>query len=256
MTGNDVRLVVHLWQRHRASRVAAALAFYAVFTLPPLLFMVVAAARLVLGRAHALRIIDAELAPLIGSRGAHGVDTLVRASQHNVTTLPVFVGTAIVLFAAFTIFMQVQQALDDVWGIPEHARGGPWQIIGLRLHVLLLVSALALVSLVALFVAATAGRIASFAADAIAVVMLLTVAYRFLPRVEVGWKSSVIGAVVTGVILVFGQAALAFYFAHVHPETAYGSAGSTMLVLLWVYYSALLFLFGALLTHVLDRHQP
>jgi membrane protein len=247
-----LREVYDLWQQHRASRVAAALAFYAIFTLPPLLFALVLLARAVLGRAHALRLLDAELLPLIGSKGAAGLNQLVHASQSNVHALPFVAGGAIVLFAVFAIFMQVQEALDDVWGIPEARRGGAREIVFLRLHVLVAVSALALLALVALF-AAAAGRVAATAADALAVVAFLVVAYRYLPRGEVGWASSAIGAVVTAVVLVAGQTVMAFYFARVHPETAYGSAGSFVLVLLWVYYSTLLFLFGAVLTRVLER---
>jgi membrane protein len=75
-----------------------------------------------------------------------------------------------------------------------------------------------------------------------------------LPNEDVQWKNCAIGAAVTTLILLAGEAALSFYFTHFHPETAYGTAGSFILILLWVYYSAQLFLFGAVLTHVLEKN--
>jgi membrane protein len=162
------------------------------------------------------------------------------------------VSAAIVLFAIFAIFMQVQEALDDVWEIPENRRGGIWGIVALRLHVVLVIVALALLAIVTLLVAAIGGRVFAFAANAIAVIAFLMVAYRVLPRGQVGWKSSALGAAITGLVLIFGEAALSFYFTRFHPERSYGEAGSVVVLLLWIYYSALLFLFGATLARSLE----
>lgn len=246
---------LRLWQKHRVARVAAALAFYAIFTVPWLVLVVVLAARAVLGPAHALRIIDAELAPLLGAHGAQGVNTLVQASQHKIATAPLFVSAALVIVAVFAIFMQVQEALDDVWEIPEHKRGGPWEIVALRLHSLLAIVALGLVAVFALFAAAAGGRITAIAVNAAAIVAFLTLAYRVLPRVPVSWKNCALGALLTGAVLVLGQGALALYFTRFHPESGYGQAGSLIIVLIWIYYSALLFLFGAVLANALERRD-
>jgi membrane protein len=247
---------IRLWQKHRGSRVAAALAFYAIFTVPWLLLVVVTVARAVLGHAHALHAIDAELAPLLGPKGAAGVNTLVAASQHRIATTPLLFGAVLVIVAVFAIFMQVQEALDDLWDIPEHTRGGAWEIVVLRLHAVLGIVALALLAVLALFAAAAGGRIAAIAVNAAAIVAFLTVAYRVLPRAPVGWKNCALGALLTGAILLLGEAAIALYFSRFHPEQGYGNAGSLILVLIWIYYSALLFLFGAVLARTLEKNDP
>ncbi len=243
---------LQLWRQHRVPRVAAALSFYAIFTLPPLVLVLMFLARSILRRSDTLSTIDAELKPLVGAMGARGVDTLVAGSQHNVTSIPLFIGVALVLFAIVAIFMQVQEALDDVWEIPEHRRGGVWEIVALRLHVLLVILALALLALGTLVSAFAWGRVAAIVASAIAIVAFLTVAYRVLPRAPVGWKSSALGALITAIILIAGEALLSLYFTHFHPERGYGDAGSVIVLLLWIYYSALLFLFGATLTRSLE----
>lgn len=247
--------VYDLWQQHRASRVAAALAFYAVFTLPPLLFAVVLLGRSILGRADALRLVDKGVSAFVGAKAVPGVNQLVRVSELDVRAVPIVFGGAIVLFAILTIFVQFQEALDDVWGIPEKQRGGLREIVFLRLHVLVAVTALAVLAVLGLLAAAAGGAPAKVA-DAFAIVVFLTIAYRYLPRGEVSWKGSAAGALVTAALLVAGQAAMTFYFAHEHPQSAYGSAGSLILILLWVYYSSLLFLFGAVLTRVLESPAP
>jgi membrane protein len=245
------RKALQLWRKHRVSRVAAGLSFYAVFSLAPVIFIVVIMAR-AFGRADALSLVDSQLGLLIGQKGAHSVDTLVRASQHNVVSTPMFIGALLVLLAVFAIFMQVQEALDDVWEIPEHRRGGIWEIVVLRLHVVIAILALAVLVVAALYLAETRGRAAGIAANAVVLLIFLTVTYRTLPREEVGWRSAALGALITGIILLLGQAAMSLYFLRFHPENGYGAAGSFMIILIWIYYSAQLFLFGAVLTRAIE----
>lgn len=241
-----------LWRDHRVARFAAALSFYAIFTVPASIVMIVAIARAVLGPARGLPMIDAELSPLIGAKGTQGINTLVSASQHKIAAVPIVVGGALILAAVFGIFMQVQEALDDLWEIPEHRRGGAKEIVFLRLHIVLVIVALAVLALLALLAAAAGGRFAAFAVDAVSVVVFLTIAYRVLPRAEVSWRSCILGAIVTGGVLLAGEAAIAFYLTRFHPESGYGEAGSMIVLLIWIYYSALLFLFGAILTRSLE----
>ncbi len=246
------RKALDLWRKHRVSRVAAGLSFYAVFSLAPIIFILVIVARAV-GRGDAQALLDSQLGLLIGQKGASGVDTLVRASQHNVTSTPMFIGALLILIAVFAIFMQVQEALDDVWEIPEHQRGGAWEIIVLRLHVVIAILVLAFLVIAALFAAETGGRAAGIAANAVVLLLFLTVAYRTLPRENVGWRSAALGALITGIILLLGQAAISLYFLRFHPENGYGAAGSFMVILIWIYYSARLFLFGAVLTRAIEN---
>jgi len=243
---------LQLYRKHRVARVAAGLSFYAVFSLAPIIFIFVVVAR-ALGRVNALSDVDSQLGLLIGQKGAHSVDTLVRASQHNVASSPMFFGALLVLVAVFAIFMQVQEALDDVWDIPEQRRGGAWEIIALRLHVVIAILVLGTLAVAALFIAETQGRLAGVAANAVVLLLFLTVAYRTMPREEVSWRSAALGALITGIILMLGQAAMSLYFLRFHPENGYGAAGSFMVILIWIYYSAQLFMFGAVLTRAIEN---
>jgi membrane protein len=243
-----------LWQRHRVPRVAAALSFYAIFTMPALLFLVVFLGRSILRRSDTLATIDAQLSPFVGTSGTRGINTLVAASAHNLTSIPLFISIAMLLFAVFAIFMQVQEALDDVWEIAEQQRGGLWEIVALRLHVILVIVALALLAMATLFIAAVAGRSVALPANALAILAFLTIAYRVLPRVKAGWRNSALGALMTAAVLILGEAALSLYFTRLRPGRVYGDAGSIIVLLLWIYYSSLLFLFGATLTRSLEEN--
>jgi membrane protein len=189
---------------------------------------------------------------LIGTKGAKGLTDLIAAQQHNVVRTPAIVATVLVLAAIGGIFLQLQEALDDIWDIPEHERGGLWEIVALRLHVVIVVLALGLLAIVAILSAVLGGRMAAIAANVTALFVFLTVAYRVLPRVSASWKSCLLGAGITAGVLLVGEVLVSLYFTHFHPETAYGSAGSFVVVLLWIYYSAMLFLFGATLTRTIE----
>lgn len=247
-----MRQALDLWSKHRVSRVAAALSFYMVFSLAPLVFLLVITARIFFGQAHALHALESQIQPLLGEKGTAGVDVLVRAAERKIAATPLVIGAGLVLVAVFAIFMQIQEALDDVWGIPEHKRGGAWEIVVLRLHTLVLVGALAVFALLALLTADAFGWAAGAAVNVVSLGIFLILTYRVLPRASVGWKSSAYGAAITGSVLLLGEAAISLYFKRFHPETAYGTAGSFVIILIWIYYSTQLFLFGAVLTRVFE----
>ncbi len=235
--GDALKATASLWQKHRVSRVGAALSFYAVFSLAPLILTLVVLSRLLLGPQYALHAVEAQLQPLLGSKGTQGVDVLVRAAQHKISATPLIVGAGLVLLSVGAIFMQLQEALDDVWGIPEKKRGGFWEIVGLRLHVLILIAALLVFALVSLLAVAAAGLTLAAVVNIAALIIFLTLTYRVLPRTNVGWRSGLLGALVTGGILLIGEVLISVYFDRFHPEAAYGSAGSFIIVLIWIYYS-------------------
>lgn len=250
--GKTLKETATLWRKHRVSRVAAALSFYTVFSLAPMIFMLVVISRVLLGPAHALRAVETQLRPLLGSKGTQGIDVLVRAAENRVHAAPLFIGAAIIMVAVAAIFIQLQEALDDVWGIPEHQRGGAWEVIGLRLHSLVLIGALAVFTLLSLFAAEAVGWVAAAGVNIFTLLLFLMLTYRVLPRACVGWKSSALGALLTGSIILLGEALMSAYFTRFHPESGYGSAGAFIIILIWIYYSAQLFLFGAVLTRVIE----
>lgn len=240
------------WQRHRVSRLAAALSFYMVFSLAPLLFIIVVLAGSVLGTTHTEHLVKNQLQLMVGTQGAQLVDMLVAASRRHVGTIALIVGGILVTVSAFGIFLQVQDALDEIWEIPQHRRGGFWEIVVLRLHALAVVAVLAGLALVSLIVGDAAGLRAGLLVNVVSLLVFLMVTYRVLPQTDVGWKSSTLGAAITGLILLLGEALISLYFTHVRPASNFGTAGAFILVLLWIYYSAQLLLFGAELTRTIE----
>lgn len=223
-----------------------------VFSLAPLLFLIIVLAGTVLGTAHTENLVKNQLDLMVGTQGARLVDMLVAASGHRAGPLAIAAGAVLIVASAFGIFMQVQEALDEIWEIPERHRGGWWKTIVLRLHALVIVAALALLAMISLVVADAAGLRAGIIVNIVALVLFLTLTYRVLPQTDVGWKSSVLGAAITAVVLLVGEAAISIYFTHARPASSYGSVGAFVLVLLWIYYSAQLLLFGAELTRTVE----
>ena len=260
--------------RHQDGRLAAALAYYAVFSLAPLLLIVIAVVGFFFGGNTAQTQIQGQLQHVVGKNGAQFINVLIAgADQHGTGTVALIVGAVLVLFSAIGIFLALQNALDEVFEVHPDNRGGFMQVVVLRLHALLIVAVLGVVAIAALALGSVIGGVmqsslgGAFAGYAYeigtgiinvaAMTAFLAVVYRKLPQSPVGWRSSIYGALATAVILLIGEAALSIYFAKLHPAAAYGAAGGIIVILLWIFYSAQIMLFGAEITRAVQaRLRP
>lgn len=257
------------WQRHQDGRLAAALAYYTVFALAPLLLVVIALLGLFLGQNNAQTQVSGQLQQVIGQNGLQMVNVLIAGANHHGTgTIALIVGAGLILFSAIGIFLALQNALDEVFEIRPDNKGGIWQLVILRLHALIVIAVLAIIAIGALALANVIGGVmqtaigGSFAGPAYeigtgiinvaAMTIFLAVVYRVLPQCSIEWKSAYTGAAVTAVILLLGEAALSLYFTKLHPAAPYGAAGGIIILLLWIYYSAQLMLFGAEITRAVE----
>ncbi|HET9097324.1 MAG TPA: YihY/virulence factor BrkB family protein [Candidatus Baltobacteraceae bacterium] len=257
------------WQRHQDGRLAAALAYYAVFSLAPLLLVVIALLGLFLGQSDAQQQVQGQLQQIIGRSGSRMLNVLIAGANHHGTgTIALIVGAGLILFSAIGMFMALQNALDEVFEIRPESKGGFIELVVLRLHALIVIAALAIVAIAALALANVIGGVMQSAFGSVfgggmagpayeaatgiinlaAMTVFLAVAYRKLPQCPVDWKSAYAGAAVTAFILLIGEAALSMYFTRFHPAAPYGAAGGIIILLLWIYYSAQLMLFGAEIT--------
>lgn len=260
------------WQRHQDGRLAAALAYYAVFSLAPLLLVVIALLGLFLGRSNAQNQIAGQLQQVVGKNGTQMINVLIAGANHHGTgTIALIVGGALMLFSAIGIFMALQNALDEVFEIGPNSKGGFIQLVVLRLHALIVILALAIVAITALAIANVVGGVmqtsigGSFAGplyeigtgiiNVAAMTVFLAVVYRVLPQCSIQWRSAFTGAAVTAVIMLIGEAALSMYFTKLHPAALYGAAGGIIILLLWIYYSAQLMLFGAEITRANESRR-
>lgn len=262
------------WQRHQDGRLAAALAYYAVFSLAPLLLVVIALLGLFLGQSNAQNQVQGQLQQVVGKNGTQMINVLIAGANHHGTgTIALIVGGALILFSAIGMFMALQNALDEVFEIHPDNKGGFIQLVVLRLHALIVIAALAIIAIAALALANVVGGVmqtalgGAFSGPAVeigtgiinvaAMTIFLAVVYRMLPQCPVKWRSAYAGAAVTAVILLVGEAALSMYFTRLHPAAPYGAAGGIIILLLWIYYSAQLLLFGAEITRANEaRRHP
>lgn len=260
------------WQRHQDGRLAAALAYYAVFSLAPLLLVVIALLGLLLGQTNAQQQVQGQLHQVVGSNGTQFINVLIAGANHHGTgTVALMVGGALIFYAAIGMFVALQNALDEVFEIHPEKKGGFVQLVVLRLHALVVIAALAIIAIAALALANVVGGVmqtaigGTFAGplievgtgiiNVVAMTIFLAVVYRVLPQCSIEWNSAYTGAAITAVILLVGEAALSMYFTRFHPAAPYGAAGGIIILLLWIYYSAQLLLFGAEITRANEEQR-
>ncbi len=269
-----LRRAVEAWIDDRAPSMGAALAFYTLFSAAPLLLIVISVAGLVFGEDAARGAVMAQLTGLMGAQGAQAVEALLRAINDPAAGVnATVVGVVMLLIGATTVFAELQDALDRIWRVPPASGAASvWQLIRNRILSLGLVLAIGFLLTVLLVVSSLLAALGTwwgerFAAIALlggALDLLLSMAfltvvfafiYKWMPRVRVAWRDVWIGAVLTAMLFTLGKTLIALYLGRSAMVSAYGAAASLTVLLLWVYYSAQIFLFGAELTRVVAERR-
>ena len=270
-----LRATYEAWNADRAERLAAALAFYATFALAPFLIVVIQIAGLVLGNTVGAQHARAELLNIVARSAGHtasqGMNVMlndIMANQGS-SVLAAIIGWAVVVIAAGGLFGAVEDALNTVWEVPKE-RGGwralvrdrfvPYAMIGgiaLLLIITLVVNAL-ITSLALGLERVFPGFVVVFQILGVLVSFFITMAliagaYKWLPGVSVHWRDVVVGAFVTALLFTIGEIVLGLYLGRPAMTSWYGAAGSLVVILLWVYYCAQIFLAGAEFTKVFSR---
>jgi membrane protein len=257
------------WYADRGPRLGAALAFYTLFSLAPLLIIITAIAALAYGQEVAHAQIIRQIEELIGREGADAIRTIIEnAARPSSGLAATLIGLATLLFGATIVFSELQDALNTIWDIPPKPERG--MVIGiirdrflsfamvLSIGFLLLASMLAntiLTAIVQNFGDILPGRayvlrIANSALFLSIVTLLFAMIYKMLPDTTIAWSDVVIGAVATSLLFAIGKFLIGLYLVYSSVVSAYGAAGSLVVVLVWVYYSAQIFYFGAEFTKV------
>jgi membrane protein len=256
-------------------RSAAALAYYAIFSLPALLVVIVALAGIFTDRSEAAQRIGDFFREFMGARVAEQISTLLEQTDRRGKGWQSAIGLVMVLLGATGVLSEVQTALNRAWRVaPDPKQGGVRSFIVKRLLSLLMVVAMAALLLASLllswFLAAVSAwaQQSSFAwlsspllqalehvASLATLTLLFGATFRFLPDVRLDWSDVGLGGLITALLFVLGKSLLSWYLAWSDPTTAFGTAGSLALVLVWIYYSAMIYLFGAQFTHVYARSR-
>lgn len=263
------------WQEDKASRYAAALAYYTVFSLGPLLLIVIVLVGVVWGKDAARGQIYSQLQDNAGEETARAIQDLVRnLNESQSGGLAAIIGIAGLVVGATSIITQLQDALNSIWEVELRSGNGIVNMLRDRGMAFLLIVGIGGLLLLSLVLDTVLNGLTNEIADLLpsaAYVVLLQVlniavgfallalafamVYRFLPAVELEWSDVGVGAVVTAGLFVIGRYAISLYLARSSTTSAYGAAGSFILILLWVYYSAQIFFVGAEFTQVYARRH-
>jgi membrane protein len=263
------------WSDDRASSMGAAISYYSVFSLAPLLVIIIAVAGLFFGADQVQGALFAQLSDLMGEEAAKAVDEMLQHAQEpKVGGIASLLSLLVLLFGASTVLAELQGALDRIWRVPESERlahatkhGMLWTWIRTRLLTFGMVLAMAflmIISLVFSAVLSTLGKwwgpmlggweLIANAADLLVSFALLTgafgVIYKLMPSTHIRWRDVWVGAAVTSALFSIGKWAIGLYLGKSDVASSFGLFGSLALMMVWVYYSAQIFLFGAEFTWV------
>jgi len=263
---------IDLWLSNNAFQHAGALAFYTLFSLAPLLIILIAITGAAFGEEAARGEISSQIGALIGSQAAEAVEGAVRRSRvGEAGPLPTVLGVAALLFGSTTVFAQMQASLNQFWGVVARpSRSGIAVFLMTRLVSLGLVLIIGFLLLTSFMVSTIIAALLQFARGWIPVpplvvafvdlsvslliaTLLFAMIFKVLPDVRLRWRDIWWGAFITALLFVGGQSLIAVYLTQTAPASTYGAAGSLVMVLLWVYYSSLILFFGAALTRASIR---
>ena len=252
------------WVHDYAQSMGAALAFYTMFSIAPLLLIVISIAGLVFGEETARGEIFGQLDSMLGTQGALAVQGLIESAGKPSESIPATVFGVVLLFiGATSVLAELQDALDRIWRVqakPGHS--GLWRLIRTRLLSFGLILGIGFLLMVSLAFSAglaalsrwwdpifgeweAVARTIDLAVGVVLSTVVFALIYKAMPRVQVAWKDVLIGAVVTSLLFVAGKFLIGVYIGRSGISSGFGAAASLVVVLLWVYYSAQIFLFGA-----------
>ncbi len=265
------------WLRSQAFIYAAALAFFTVFSIAPVMIVVVAMVGLVFGERAATGELMEQLEAVLGPDAASFVETAVVNSQIDGGGLwATVLGLTAIVIGATTVFAQMQNSLNAIWDVAARpSRSGLWIFLKARVLSLTIVLAIGFVMLVSLLVSVAMRAAMAFAdqwlpappwalvgieilASLTLISMLFAAIFRILPDVILSWRDVLAGALITALLFTAGRSLIAMYLANTATTSTYGAAGSLVLLLLWVNYSSLILLYGAAVTraHLEARGRP
>ncbi|KQP44276.1 hypothetical protein ASF44_28135 [Pseudorhodoferax sp. Leaf274] len=255
---------VQSWSDDYAPSMGAALSYYSVFSMAPLLLIVISVAGLVFGEEAARGELFGQLAGLMGADAAKTLETLLasvnKPAQGIVSTL---IGLGVLLIGATTVFGELQNALDRIWRAPaRNDSGGLWNLLHTRLLSFGMVLGIAFLLMVSLVLGAVVSALGKWWGDAfmgwevlaqlINIVLgfalttgVFAMIYKIMPRVHVRWYDVWIGAAATALLFTVGRFLIGLYIGKSGVASSFGAAGSLIVIFVWVYYSAQVFLMGA-----------
>lgn len=262
------------WSNDKVPSLGAALAYYAIFSLGPLLVIVLAVAGLVFGKDAAQGQVAEEISGTVGPTVGRAVEDLLHNASNPISSgWAALVGLVTLLFGASGVFGQLQDALNTIWKVQPKPGRGAVGIVRDRFLSFVMVLGSCFLLLISLVLSAALSALSTWWTPAAAsstsfyfwqvlnnlvafgvIMLLFAMIYKVLPDVELNWSDVWFGAAVTALLFTIGKYLLGLYLGCCGPASAFGAAGSLVLILLWVYYSSQILLFGAEFTRVYTNH--
>jgi membrane protein len=259
------------WQEDNASRIAAALAYYAVFSISPLLVIAIAIAGTFFGQEAAQEQIAQKITALVGEDGVQPVlMALNNMNQPKIRGVASLISIGVLLIGASGFFAQLQDALNTVWKVKPQPGQGIWIFIRKRVASFLMVLAMGFLLILSLVLSAVVAALSKYRVDSLPgsailwenldliislglMTFIFGLMFKYVPDAKIVWKDVFVGAVITAVLFLFGKFLLGVYLSKGSLGSAYGAAGSLIVLLAWIYYSAQIILLGAEFTQVYTR---
>lgn len=256
------------WIDDRASSKGAALAFYTLFSIAPILVLAIALAGYFFGAEAAEGELVTQLRGLIGQDGAEAVQAMLAAARDKESGLiSTIVATVLLIIGATTVFAELKISLDELWEVRAQAESGLWAMIKTRLLSFGIVLVLGFLLMVSLVVSAVLGVLQNYIGNLwgfstelfcviswlftfFVIAFLFAVIYKMLPSIPLSWRDVWIGSLATAGLFILGKSLIGVYLGNSEVTSSFGAAGSVIALMLWVYYSASVFFLGAEFTRI------
>ena len=257
------------WYKKDPFRESSIIAYYAIFSLPGLLVVIITLAGYFFGKEAVNNQLATQFTSSMGAETAKQIqDMIVQASRLRNSVIATIIAIITILVGATGVFAEFQMALNAIWGVKlDKAKSGIWQIVRVRIFSFGLIVSIAFLLMVSLIISALIAafgtwltqhftdsfllilELLNICLSFIILAVLFTLMFKVLPDARIKWKHVWIGSVVTAFLFELGRFVLSLYFGKANPATGYGAAGSIILIMLWVNYSSIIVLFGAEFTH-------
>ncbi|MES2628659.1 MAG: YihY/virulence factor BrkB family protein [Bacteroidota bacterium] len=271
---------VNCFSENKVLKLSAALSYYTIFSLPPLLMMIIGFCGIFYGQDAVEGQVVQLLKGFVGIDAAMGIQgALATVSLRQDTFFATMIGAASLLLGATAVFGEIQDSINSIWRLKTHPEKGIIKLLLTRLVSFAMIVVLGFLLLVSLlfntvfdlFMERLSSRFDGFVVEAlfyvnyviiyIVITLLFAIVFKVLPDARIKWKQIRAGAMVTGVLFMLGKYGISFYLSQNSSVTAYGAAGSVIVLLLWVYYSSIILYFGAAFTQTLavyngERIEP
>ena len=252
------------WYEKDPFRQSAVIAYYAVFSLPALLVLVITAAGFFFQSDSVQQLLLDQVKQTMGLETSEQIkEMLIKAQEAKASVWATILGIATVLIGSTGVFVQLQKTLNIIWEVEVVEEEGIWPILKTRLFSFGLILSIAFLLLISLVISTLLGvasellksetsdilfvlfYILNFIISLVVISSLFALIFKILPDAKITWRHVIIGSIVTGLLFTLGKMAIALYFSKAEPGSGYGAAGSVILILLWVSYSSMILFYGA-----------